>query len=94
MSNQCIVKVDYFDVSFRSLFDHLVEQTKWALIYVNESWSLQRKLLSSLYDHSAEQTKWALIYVFAMHVFFSFSLSACSLWLWYYLDAVCILNYM
>ncbi len=38
------------------------------MIYVDESWSLRRKLLSLLYDHSAEQTKWALIYVFAMHV--------------------------
>jgi len=38
------------------------------LIYVNESWSLWRKLSSSLYNHSAEWTKWALIYVFATHV--------------------------
>ncbi len=26
--------------------------------------------------------------------FFFSSLSACSLWLWHYLDAVCMLNYM
>ncbi len=38
------------------------------MIYVNKSWSLWRKLLSSLYDHSAEWTKWALIYVFVTHV--------------------------
>jgi len=38
------------------------------LIYVDESWSLQRELLSLLYDHSTEQTKWVLIYVFATHV--------------------------
>ena len=31
-----------------------------------------------------------------MKIFFDFfsSLSACSLWLWHYLDAVCMLNYM
>ncbi len=35
------MKVDHFDVNFRSLFDHLVEQTRWALIYVDESkWAL------------------------------------------------------
>jgi len=38
------------------------------LIYVDESWSLWRKLSSSLYDYSAERTKWVLIYVFATHV--------------------------
>jgi len=38
------------------------------LIYVDESWSLWRKLSSSLYDHSAEWTKWVLIYVFVTHV--------------------------
>jgi len=38
------------------------------LIYVDESWSLQRELLNSLYDHSAERTRWVLIYVFATHV--------------------------
>jgi len=38
------------------------------LIYINESWSLQCKLLSSLYDHLVEWTKWVLIYVFATHV--------------------------
>jgi len=38
------------------------------LIYVDESWSLWRKLSSSLYDHSAEWTRWVLIYVFATHV--------------------------
>ncbi len=62
------MKADHFDVSFRSLFDHLVEQTRWALIYVDESWLLWRELLSSLYDYSAERTKWALIYVFATYV--------------------------
>ena len=62
MSNQCIVKVDHFDVSFRSLFDHLVEQTKWALsclwasqcnawsVYC-ESWSLWRELLFAVWLH-------------------------------------------
>ncbi len=29
-----------------------------------------------------------------MSKIFSSSLSACSLWLWHYLDAVCMLNYM
>ncbi len=29
-----------------------------------------------------------------LYFFFLSSLSACSLWLWYYLDAVCILNYI
>ncbi len=38
------------------------------MIYVDESWSLWRELLSSLYNHSAERTKWALIYVFVTHV--------------------------
>ncbi len=38
------------------------------MIYVDESWSLQRKLSSSLYDHLTEWTRWVLIYVFVMHV--------------------------
>jgi len=38
------------------------------LIYVDESWSLWRELLSSLYDYSAERTRWVLIYVFVTHV--------------------------
>ncbi len=63
-----IVKADHFDVSFRSLFDHQAKWARWALIYVDESWSLWRELSSSLYDHSAERTKWALIYVFVTHV--------------------------
>jgi len=63
-----IVKADYFDVSFRSLFDHQAKWARWALIYVDESWSLWRELSSSLYDHSAEWTKWSLIYVFVTHV--------------------------
>jgi len=50
------------------LYDHQAKWAKWALIYVDESWSLQRELLSLLYDHSAEWIKWVLIYVFATHV--------------------------
>ncbi len=62
MSDQCIVKVNHFDVSFRSLFDHLVEQTKWALsclwalqcdtrsVYF-ESWSLRRELSFTVWLH-------------------------------------------
>ncbi len=42
--------------------------TKWALIYVNESWLLQRELSSLLYNHSAEWTKWVLICVFVTYV--------------------------
>ncbi len=38
------------------------------MIYVDESWSLWRKLSSLLYDHSAEWIKWVLIYVFATYV--------------------------
>ncbi len=38
------------------------------MIYVDESWSLRRELLSSLYDHQAKRAKWVLISVFAMHV--------------------------
>ena len=53
------------------LYNHQVKRAKWALIYVNESWLLQRKLLSSLYDYSAEWIKWVLIYVFATHVSWS-----------------------
>ncbi len=34
MNNWCIVKVDHFDVSFHSLFNHLVEQIKWALSFI------------------------------------------------------------
>ena len=62
MSNWCIVKVDHFNVSFRSLFDHLVKHTKWALsclwaswcnaqsVYC-ESWSLQRELSFTVWSH-------------------------------------------
>jgi len=50
------------------LYDHQAKRAKWALIYVDESWSLRCKLSSLLYDHSAEWTKWALIYVFMTHV--------------------------
>ena len=50
------------------LYDYSAKRAKWALIYVDESWSLWRKLSSSLYDYSAEWIKWVLIYVFAMHV--------------------------
>ena len=38
------------------------------MIYVDESWSLQRELSSSLYDHQAKRAKWVLISVFATHV--------------------------
>ena len=63
MSNLCIVKVDHFNVSFCSLFDHLVKQTRWALsclwasrcnarsVYC-ESWSLQRELSFAVWLHN------------------------------------------
>ncbi len=62
MSNQCIVKVDHFNMSFYSLFDYLVEQTKWVLsclwaslcnawsVYC-ESWSLWRELSFAVWSH-------------------------------------------
>ncbi len=39
---------------------------------------------------------WAkfVLYLCNVYLFFISSLSACSLWLWHYLDAVCTLNYM
>ncbi len=40
MSDQYVVKVDHFNMNFRSLFDHLVEQTKWALNCLWVNWSL------------------------------------------------------
>ncbi len=63
MSNWCIVKVDHFDMSFRLLFNHLVEQTKWALNYLwaswcnawsvyCESWSLWRELSFAVWLHN------------------------------------------
>ncbi len=70
MSNQCIVKVDHFDVSFRSLFDHLIKQTKWVLSCL---WALRCNAQSVyvkadyfdvnfhlLFDHLVSQTKWAI----------------------------------
>ncbi len=50
------------------LYDHQAKWAKWALIYVDESWSLWCELLSSLYDYSAKWIKWVLIYVFVTHV--------------------------
>jgi len=56
------VKVDHLNVSFRSLFNHLVKQTKWALnclwaswcdaqsVYC-ESWLLWRELSFTVWSH-------------------------------------------
>jgi len=65
------VKVDPFNVNFRSLFDHLVKQTRWALSYLwasrcdarsvyCESWSLRHELLNLLFDHLAERARRAI----------------------------------
>ncbi len=49
MSDQCVVKVDHFNMNFRSLFDHLVEQTKWALNCLWVNWSLNRVFIPTFW---------------------------------------------
>jgi hypothetical protein len=49
MSDQCVVKVDHFNMNFRSLFDHLVEQTKWALNCLWVNWSLNQVFIPTFW---------------------------------------------
>ena len=56
----------------------------------NIRYRILKKTLSSIQEIDFSEP-WSFFYTY---VFFISPLSACSLWLWHYLGAVCMLNYM